>query len=126
MSTASALKAAQALIHNESRWCQGGFAKNGGGGLVDPTDPYARSWCAAGAVMHVTRTNWDEAHLLGTAFDCMARAVSTEVCSDVDTMIGVISKVNEPVAAPSDSQRRRAFKQVHRMFDRAIQLAEVQ
>lgn len=126
MSTVGTLKAAQALLHNESRWCQGAFAKNSAGGLVDPTDPYARSWCSAGAVMQVTRTNWDEAHRVGPALDCMARAVSTEACADVDTMIGVISAVNDPTLtkAPTDSQRRRAFKNVHKMFDRAIALAE--
>lgn len=124
MSTPGTLKAAQALLHNETRWCQRAFAKNSAGGIVSATDPYARSWCASGAVFHVTRTDEDHAWDLAEAFDCLARAATPdELCDDVDDMIGAIAAVND-YAAKNDTNKRNAFKKVHQMYDRAIALAE--
>jgi hypothetical protein len=49
-STAEVLRAARAQIADRKRWCRGDLAQDADGGLVLPSSPDARRFCALGAL----------------------------------------------------------------------------
>lgn len=69
MTTHETLISARALISNVDDWCQNYYALDGTGVICGEASPYARRWCAQGALSRVTmyevrrRDAYQDAHM---------------------------------------------------------------
>jgi hypothetical protein len=100
MTPVEALKAARALIADESRWTKGHMARGPYGELRDANAPEAVCWCAVGAIRKVTETD-DE--------DTAARRLLQSAIPSGDWIAEFNDRVNHA--------------DVLRLFDRAISKA---
>ena len=53
MKTLELLRRAKRLIKNKNNWCQGYYARDSDGQIVEANTPEARQWCATGALMKI-------------------------------------------------------------------------
>jgi hypothetical protein len=63
MATAETLRAAMALIEDESNWCREWPAMDARGESVHHDSPHATRWCAMGALRKICSDNNSEAQL---------------------------------------------------------------
>ena len=106
MSAAADLRAARALLADPARMTRGTYARNAAGKPVEPNAPEAVCWCGLGALFKI-ETLWAEGIYPGLPF---LNAAATELFGSHPSAVG----------------DERSHADNLRLFDRAIELAEVQ